>query len=134
MNQVSTDKRKLIENELNPDESLRWCAEPDPIQHAKKGIPLSLKGLIFTAFAAFWMFAAAGFNMPFSSGARSGLFPLFALPFILAGLFMLLAPLWNYMKAKKTVYAVSTKRAVIFEGIFNISIRSFKGKDLMGGE
>jgi hypothetical protein len=43
-------------------------------------------------------------------------FPLFGLPFILIGLGMLSSPLWAYRRAKKTVYVITDRRAITFEG------------------
>jgi hypothetical protein len=49
-------------------------------------------------------------------------FPLFGLPFLFVGLGIMLAPLWAWMGAAKTVYAVSSDRLVIIKGG---SVRSF---------
>ena len=57
-------------------------------------------------------------------------FGLFGVPFILIGFGMLSSPIWVYRKAKKTVYVVTDRRAIIFEKGFSVQIRSFEGQRL----
>ena len=59
------------------------------------------------------------------------LFPLFGIPFVLVGLAMLSSPYWMIRKAKKTVYVLTADRAIIFDGGFSTTIRSF-GPDRLG--
>jgi hypothetical protein len=65
------------------------------------------------AFAAFWIIMASGMTkgVPRSLGPWM-LFPLFGIPFLLVGLGVMLGPLWVYLGARKTVYAVTEKRAL----------------------
>jgi hypothetical protein len=41
------------------------------------------------------------------------LFPLFGLPFILIGLFLLATPILQFLKDRKTVYAITSRRIII---------------------
>lgn len=130
MQNISTEKRKLVETEMESGESLRWIGEPKPSRIAWKGLPITLFGIPFTAFSVFWIFMAAdGINAGEDMGAFR-FFPLFGIPFLLIGIGMLLAPLWLYLRSKKSVYAITSKRAIIFEGLFSFSIRSFKENKL----
>ena len=79
----------------------------------------------WTAFAVFWMAAAAGFKIPdFKQGFD--FFPLFGLPFILVGLGLLLRPFFDYFKAYKVVYAITNRRALIIYFGSKKKIRSYE--------
>lgn len=91
-----------------------------------------LFGIPFGGFALFWIAGASGFKIPdFSEGGFS-FFPLFGLPFFLIGLGMVLSPVWEAIKARSTVYVITTMRAIIFEpSIFGgMDITSFRADDL----
>ncbi len=53
------------------------------------------------------------------------LFPLFGIPFVLIGFGLLSSPFWMMLKAKKTVYVITSARAITFDCGFSTSIRSF---------
>ena len=121
--------RQAIDSELEPDEVVRWADQPKPWRFARKTLPIVLFAIPWTAFAVFWICGAAGFKVPdFSKGW--GLFPLFGLPFVLVGLGMFCSPLWMIRKAKRTVYIITNKRAIICEGGWGMSIKSFGPEQL----
>ena len=116
--------RSLIEAELNDGEYITWVGTPIPGRFAMRSIPFVLFSIPWTAFALFWMAGAAGFQMPdFKEGFD--LFPLFGIPFVLVGFAMLSSPYWMIRKAKKTAYVLTKDRAIIFDGGFSTTIRSF---------
>lgn len=122
--------RHMIEAELDPNESPIWAGQPIPRRMALKALPAFLFAIPFTAFAIFWICGASGFKVPdFSEGGFS-LFPLFGIPFLLVGLGMLSSPLWKMRSAKRTVYILTEKRAVIFSGGWKTDIRSFSPDQL----
>jgi hypothetical protein len=43
------------------------------------------------------------------------IFPLFGLPFVFVGLGMLTAPYWLARKARRTCYALTNRRAIVFD-------------------
>ena len=84
-----------------------------------------LFGLPWTAFAIFWT-AGAAFATRSSGGAGPPWpFALFGVPFILVGFAMLSSPIWAYRKALTTVYVITDKRAMTFEGGWSTTIRSY---------
>ncbi len=116
--------RTLVEAELNHREKITWIGTPIPKRFAVASIPIVLFGIPWTAFALFWMVGASGFQIPdFKDGFD--LFPLFGIPFVLIGFGMLSSPFWMMLKAKKTVYVITTARAITFDGGFSTTIRSF---------
>lgn len=127
MNGLSTlpvEQRETVEKELDQDEQALWCAQPKPFRFARQALPAFVFAIPWTAFAVFWMCGAAGFEVPdFSEGRH--FFALFGLPFVLVGLAMLSSPLWMMSKARRTVYVVTQRRAILFEGGWGTTIRSF---------
>ena len=123
--QLPSRLRALIEAELSDDEKVTWIGAPIPGRFAMRSLPIVLFAIPWTAFAVFWMAGASGFQIPnFKQGFD--FFPLFGIPFLLIGIGMLSSPYWMMRKAKKTAYVLTTTRAIIFDGGFSTTIRSFR--------
>lgn len=109
---IPRDLQSRIALELDPGERIQWMDMPIP----RYFTPNSTKAFIFaipwTAFALFWTYAAAGFEMPDLTSFED-LFCLFGVPFILIGILMFCTPLWTYHQALKTVYVITDRRAII---------------------
>lgn len=124
-----------VRRELEPDEKIVWCGQPIPSRFAKQSMPIFFFAVPWTAFAVFWICAAAS---PLWAGGNqkpdsfSMLFPLFGLPFVLIGFGMLSAPWWAYRAAFRTCYVITTKRAILFTAIMNksVEIRSYSPNQL----
>ncbi|HKQ57467.1 MAG TPA: hypothetical protein VJY35_06335 [Candidatus Eisenbacteria bacterium] len=126
MNQVRTEEIAL--GQMNPGERLLWSGCPTPGAAALGALPATLFGIPFTAFALFWIWGA-------SQGIEKApgpfkFFPLFGIPFLCVGLGMLLAPLWAWLGARRTVYAVTERRALIITGNGSRTVRSYSGQDI----
>ncbi len=113
-------------NELEPGEQLKWVGAPEPTRMMIQSLPILVFAIPWTAFALFWMAMALSSvsRSPIHSGV-SMIFPLFGLPFVLIGLCMLSAPVWARRKARRTVYAVTDRRAMIILTGRTRSVRSF---------
>ena len=110
---LSRSMQLKIKNEVRTKERIIWSDKPRPTSLARRGIPLAIFGIPWTAFSVFWVFAASGFSFPsFSKGWD--FFPLFGIPFVLIGFGLLSAPLWMGLRANKTAYVLTDKRAIIF--------------------
>ncbi|MCA9041773.1 MAG: hypothetical protein KDA65_15575, partial [Planctomycetaceae bacterium] len=57
-------------------------------------------------------------------------FCLFGLPFVLIGFAMLSSPLWSARAARRTIYVLTTERAITFEGGYSTTITSYKPEQL----
>jgi hypothetical protein len=103
--------------ELESTEKLLWRSQPRPTFFTGEAVGTFLFGIPWTAFAIFWTCGAAGFQIPdLSEGFHIRfLFPLFGLPFIIVGLFMLATPVMHYRKMSSTLYAITTQRILIME-------------------
>ena len=119
--------RKLkdqVDRELESGERVQWIGMPQARFFTPGSTTAFLFAIPWTAFSIFWICGASGFKMPdFSNGA--GLFPLFGVPFVLIGVGMLSSPLWAYRKASKTVYAITDRRAITFDGGRSTTVRSY---------
>ena len=117
---------QFVNSQLDPGEGVLWTGAPDPARLALSSVPSSIFGIPFTGFAAFWIYMASstttGSSRP--TGALA-LFPLFGVPFLLIGLGMLTAPLWAFLAAGRTVYAVTNRRALILSRLVSTTVKSF---------
>lgn len=119
-----------VRSELEPGESVRWMEQPIPRYFAPATIGMVLFGLPWTAFALFWICGASGFKFPDFSKGGFVFFPLFGLPFVLIGFGLLSSPLWAYRKVLKTVYVITNRRAILFEGGWTTTVRSYRPDQL----
>lgn len=122
--------QSAVQSELDSGEQLIWTARPNPQRVAMRQLPLFLFGIPFFAFAVTWM-GGAFFMTRLVSGAAPGLgptsfFPLFGVPFVLVGLYLLTSPAVAYWKAGKTIYAVTNRRAILIEGGTSRSVQTFE--------
>ena len=121
---MPAELRDLVDAELESGERVLWSAQPRASRMALGCLPLVLFGIPWTAFAVFWTAAASGFVFGGGHGPAR-LFGLFGLPFVLIGLAMLSSPLWALRKARRTLYVITDRRAILFDGGRNTAIRSF---------
>lgn len=125
LHSLPTELRGLVQNELDRGEEVVWVDQPDPRAAGKGYLAVQLFAIPWTLFAVFWICGAAGFKVPdFNKGFD--LFPLFGIPFVLVGIGMLSAPIWAKKMARKSVYVLTNRRALVFKKQFSsMSIRSF---------
>jgi hypothetical protein len=132
-NKLADDLDVLVRSELSHGERLLWVGQPQPTRFAYSAIPIVLFGIPWTAFALFWIAGASSFgasNKVGGSPAGVGVFqffPLFGLPFVLIGLGMLSSPYWLWRQAKRTCYALTDRRALLWKaGMFgSVAVRSY---------
>lgn len=129
MDRFQTDE--IVRQMIDGGESVLWSGRPAPGAVAIGSLPVSLFGIPFAGFACFWIWgawqAASQHEQKFGPWV---LFPLFGLPFVLVGLGLVTAPLWAWLGALDTVYAVTDRRALIISGRKNRSIQSFDRDDI----
>ena len=103
----------IVHWELGAEERPLWFGLPQPATFVREttrwgrvliGIPFTVVGLIMTPVAL----------------------PLGVL-LVVTGVCMLGAPVWNYFKARNTVYAVTNERLVVIERFFSPSVTSYRG-------
>jgi hypothetical protein len=117
--------QERVRRELEWDERIEWMDTPVPRFFTPLSTGAFLFAILWTAFAIFWIYGASGFKMPdFGEGGIS-FFPLFGVPHVLIGLALLFTPLWAYRKALRTVYVITDRRAITFDGGWSGTIRSY---------
>lgn len=135
--QIPQELKENVERELQPDECISWMDMPIPTFFTRESTKIFLFGIGVTLFAIFWTCAAAGCTIPSLNEVSnpfqlvSLLFPLFGIPFILMGFFMLANPILAYHKAFKTVYVITDRRAITFEFGWSKTIRSYPPPKLL---
>lgn len=128
--QIPRHLREKVDRELEAGEHIEWIETPIPRFFTPTATGAFLFGIPWTAFAIFW---TAGAAWGTSKGDGLGffrLFPLFGVPFILIGFGMLSSPLRAYRKALQTVYVISNRRAITFDGGRTTTIRSYSPERL----
>ena len=99
-------------------ESVRWTGRPGAWRAFAWTSLIWIFGIPWLAFSVFWEAAVVGSLLmskgappPGSMGQTMGwVMALFGVPFVLVGLGMLLAPFGAFRTARRTVYALTTKR------------------------
>ncbi len=118
-----------VQSELSGGERLVYVGQPRPDLYRGQTACLSIFGLFFGGVAVF-MLAGGVMSMAFGRigggggaangvGAVSECFPLvfclFTIPFIAVGAAMASAPLWMRKRIRRIIYALTDRRALIFE-------------------
>lgn len=116
---------RLAEAELEQGETVAWRGQPSRGRYFLQAMPIVAFAIPWTAFALFWEACAAGFQLPNFQQPGQFFFALFGLPFLLIGFGMLSTPFWAARNAKNTLYVLTDRRAIIFEGGWGTKIRSF---------
>lgn len=139
--ELTPDQHQQINAELEHGEKVVWIGQPNPARFARSGLFVFLFGIPWTAFAVFWIGMAVwithgGAHKTNGPALFGILFPLFGIPFVMIGIWMLTTPARMKRDAKKTVYVITNRRAIIFGGNLGfgpfgrrrgeLEIRSFK--------
>ncbi len=128
--QVPAEFRRLIDAELWSGEHLTWLEQPLQGRAACKAIPLTVFGIIWIGVTISWN--ADWRSFPSRLAGTGPALDLFEVPFVLIGLALVCSPLWMWLKAWRTVYGVTDRRALIavmgWRG--GVSVRSFEPEAL----
>lgn len=139
---ITDEHDPRVRSELAAGERLVWFGHPDPRAYARRSWSIFWFGVAFACFAVFWM-ATAFAIMSFAdenavrnddrAGRIMEYFPLFGIPFLLVGLGLMTAPIWWRGRARKTCYAITDRRVVIWRIDFfiGLEVRSYSAEHLM---
>ncbi len=113
-----------VGRELMSDEQLLWVGQPGRGWRLRPAdaflIPFAL---VWTGFAIFWEIMALFMVAP--AGRFGLIFPLFGLPFVLVGLYMLAGRFWLDARRRAfTCYGLTDRRAIIVSGQFRRTVKS----------
>ena len=129
---------EALANEVSPGEPVRWVGRPGPRVGNWRDWFVIIFGIEWTALAA--LFTAGAALLVLNGGMRGDdplwspvCFPLFGVPFVLFGVWMITAPARARRRLRNTVYAVTDRRAVIVErGFWGTTAHSFGPEQLAG--
>lgn len=127
---LSPNQRALIEGELQPGETIAWTGRPKPRAFTLQTIPLFLFAIPWTGFAIFWVAMALRATGKHGGSGPGLFFPLFGVPFVLVGIGMLSSPLWMKRLARRTIYLITDRRAIVFQRGFSVTTRSYSPEQL----
>ena len=98
---------------LGPGEKILWQGRPNASLRLGDFFSTRLPfGLVFTAFAVFWMMATTAMTRNTSMGFE--FFPLFGIPFVLIGLYQVIgAPIWDAYERSQSWYTLTDQAAFI---------------------
>ena len=136
---IDPEAQSILMPELESDERLLWASKPSASRAFGRNVPMMFFGGCFTLFAMIWVMGAAGMGAIGSSigGGFGGgfglvplLFPLFGVPFIVVGIYVMAQPFLARNKAASGACGLTDKRAIIIEGGMTRSVKSYGGRDL----
>ena len=130
---VDPQLQRLVEPDLDTGERLLWVGRPDSKRMALQTIGSFVFGIAWTAFAIhfIWNWLKPFPGQPFNFRYDWDLpMLIFMVPFVGLGFAMLLAPLSTYLKALRTVYAITDRRILIIVAGASRSIQSYSERDM----
>ena len=111
---VNAPALSIAQSEMHRGERLVWAERPIATGGFRRALPGTLFALVFIGFAVFWM--SAVFVATDGEDFPARLFPLFGVPFVLVGLFVLIQPFRQARRRRTRVYALTNERILVIEG------------------
>lgn len=106
------DLPEKLKDYLEKDEELIYFTKPDTKYYLTiKDFGIYLFAIPWTAFSLFWTAMA---SMVLKQSLWFFPFPMFGIPFIVVGCFMLYAPFLRYKQSKETIYLITNKRLIVY--------------------
>lgn len=130
MDSISVEKKRLLSKELNRGERIKWLGEPDPYRsmfpltnRVLMGFGLtSVFGIVGTMLYGAYSIQPNN-DIPFLGWAL-------AILFLTTGIILMLDPIWSYLSAKRSIYAITTKRAIIIDGLIFRKVSSYGKREV----
>lgn len=132
---VTADLESRICLELRRGERLLWAGQPRPYLFARKFWGTAILGLVWTACTAPFLFftdtVMQSARVQSGEGIVGALIPLML---VAIGLLIIRSPFWMRRTAKRTCYALTDRRATLWEaGWFkSVEVRSYGPESLTG--
>jgi hypothetical protein len=116
-----------VESELAQGERLVWVGQPLPGLYRMRTIPLVVMGVCFGGFSILWVACLVAMGLfgvepealghPAARvlfGIEVSFLSLPGLGALACGIFLITSPLWGVWMARRTLYALTARRAIIF--------------------
>ena len=124
------DLRRRVEARLDRNERLLWIGRPLREGWLWGSLPLFFFGLVWSALVGFGVWQAV---VPLWTGEGAGASAggpgrwgetLFFVPFVIVGIGLVLSPLWAWLGARASAYAVTDRRAMVLGRVKTCSWRA----------
>ena len=117
-----------VQRELQPQETVVWCGQPNPAHSAREALPALLFAVPWLGItgAVSWAFLGHG-GVP--GIPTIGILAVFSISWLF-GLSILFVPLFAYNNSKKQVYAITNKRILIISLSRTRRVDSYGPQDL----
>jgi hypothetical protein len=121
----------VINAELDPGEKILWVGIPrQGILFRGSDILMIPFSLLWGGFAIFWEIMALSIPTK-ESGPIAIIFPLFGIPFVIVGLYMIFGRfIFDSKNRSNTYYGVTDQRIIIKSGLFRKSVKSLNLRTL----
>lgn len=114
INSLPLNLREMVERELKAEEQVRWIGQQSSAVLVQETLVVVVGAILLIAFSINW----TAMSVPF-------------IPFFLIGCALLCLLLVMRYRQKKTVYAITDRRAIVFaEDVFSAKIVSYQGDEL----
>ena len=122
----------LLNSQLDSGERLLWSGQPrGGIRLRSQDALLIPFSLLWGGFAIFWEIMALTATTK-APGPVGVVFPLFGLPFVIAGLYLIFGRFIVDAKVRaRTFYGVTSERIIIVSGLFSQQTKSLQLRTLM---
>lgn len=111
-------------NELGNGEYIIWAGQPVPKIFNRSDIFLIPFSIVWSGFAVFWEIMAF-FAFRQTTTGMGIIFPIFGLPFVLIGLYLLFGRfIYRSLKNKRTFYALTNQRVMVLHTLFGKNLRT----------
>jgi len=115
----------LLQQELKPHERILWRGQPSPRRMASKCVIQCFVGLVFASFGGFAIVTGI-INREINEFSLGLLLALvFVSAFIGIGGALMLMPLLAWRKAHKTIYAITSKRALVIHATKGVDVFTY---------
>jgi hypothetical protein len=128
---MNYDTQMIIQKELDSGERLLWAGTPKQgVIFRGSDIFMVPFSLLWGGFAIFWEIMVLQIPSE-KAGAVSIVFPLFGIPFVLIGLYLIFGRfIYDSKKRAKTFYGLTDQRAIIVSGLFSRGVKSLNLKTM----
>ena len=118
-----------VESELLAGEELLWIGQPNRLRMLVKN-PLQAGAGLITGLVLAAFFAGVFVFVSETGGNDSSLPWILAAVLLMSLVSLLSSPVRNYLKAGRTIYAITDRRALIISGILSQSVQSYGKNDI----
>lgn len=128
----------VVRAHIEPDEQVRWCGQPlQGIRLSRQDLFLIPFSLLWGGFAILWEVMALGIFFCASAEEDAPplpvaiIFPLFGLPFVLIGLYLIFGRFFvDARRRARTFYGITDSRIIILTGLFSQTVKTLNLRTL----